>query len=104
MAVETLNDLMEALGLVFGSFAVATGLVVAVWVGFGRAHHPDWGAPSILIALGLAIAMRLVRGELLSMAAILLAIAVPLLWVEGRKRNRTSRTSPGPDIRDGRIN
>jgi len=102
--VQMLNDLMEAIGLVLGSFAAVAALVAIVWISFGRMHHPEWSAPAILVALVLAIAVRLVRGELLSMAAILLAIAIPFLWMEGRKRNRGSKAPTARGIRHRPLN
>jgi uncharacterized membrane protein YoaK (UPF0700 family) len=102
--VQMLSDLMEALGLVLGSFAVAAASVITVWSAFGRSHHPEWSAPALLIALSLAIAMRLVRGELLSMAAILLTIAAPFMWMEGRRRKHGSKAPAGPGTRRGPFN
>lgn len=102
--MQMLSDLMEALGLVLGSFAAAAASVTMVWIAFGRTHHPEWSAPALLIALSLAIAMRLVRGELLSMAAILLTIAAPILWMEGRRRNHGSNAPADPGTRRGPFN
>lgn len=103
MAVETLNDLMQALGLVLGSFTMAIGLAAAVWAGFDRARHPEWGAPAILLVLALAAAMRLIRGEFLSMAAVLLVLAAPVIWAEGRRRGRRERKGSGPGFRRPRL-
>lgn len=103
MAVEMLNDLMQALGLVLGSFAVTIGLAAAAWTGFDRARHPEWGAPAILLVLALTVAMRLIRGEFLSMAAVLLALAAPIIWAEGRRRGRRDRKGSGPDFRRPRL-
>jgi len=102
--VQMLSDLMEALGLGLGSFAAAAASVTTVWIAFGRTHHPEWSAPAILTAVSLAIAMRLVRGELLSMAAILLTIAAPFLWMEGRRRNHGSKAPADPGTRSGPFN
>lgn len=102
--MQMLNDLMEAIGLVLGSFAAAAALVAVVWIAFRRTHHAEWSALAILVALVLAVAMRLVRGELLSMAAILLAIAIPFLWMEGRKCNRGSKAPTARGLRHRPLN
>ncbi len=95
--METFNVLVDALGLILGSFVAAIGLSAAAWTVFVRTNHPEWGTLAIMLALMLALATRLVRGEFLTMVAILLAIAAPLMWVEGRAwRCRKSRGSRGP--------
>lgn len=98
--METFSALVEALGLVLGSFAVAAGIVAAIWKASGRVHHPEWGAPAIALLLLLVLATRLVRGEFLSMVAILLIIAAPFLWAERRARRFRKpggRRGSGPD-------
>lgn len=82
--MEILGDLVEALGLILGSFMVATGLSAAAWAIFVRAHHPEWGEPATVLALILALTMRLVGGEFFSMVTILMVIATPFMWIEGR--------------------
>lgn len=96
--MEILGDLVEAPGLVLGSFMVAIGLSAAAWAIFVRAHHPELGEPAIVLALILALTMRLVGGEFFSMVTILMVIATPFMWIEGRSwRGRRSgeRQRPG---------
>ncbi|WP_448140490.1 hypothetical protein [Sphingopyxis fribergensis] len=77
--------MLEAFGLILGSFIVAIGLSAAGWIVFSRARHPEWGEPAIVLALALAIATDLIGGQFLSMVTILMAIAIPFLWAEGRR-------------------
>ena len=92
MAVETLGNLLEALGLILGSFALAIGLSAAGWAVFSRAYHPEWGMLAIVLGLTLALATHLVGGEFLSMVTILMVIAMPFVWIEGRARRDRGAT------------
>jgi hypothetical protein len=86
-----INALLEALGLIFGSFVVAIAMSVAGWRIFVRARHPEWSAPVLAAAFVIVLATRIIRSEFLSMVTILILIAAPFLWVEGRawrSRNR----------------
>ena len=99
--MEILGDLLEALGLILGSFAVAIALSVGGWTVFSRTHHPEWGEPAIVLVLIVALVTHLVDGQFLLMVTILMAIAIPFAWVEGRaSRNRGAKTSgSGIDLR-----
>src|SRR3546814_8613428 len=70
-AVEMLKVLVEATGLVLGSFLVAIGLIAATWSIFVPIRHPDWGALAIILALIAAFTTHLLAGEFLSMVQIL---------------------------------
>lgn len=99
-AVEILGDLLEALGLILGSFVVAIGLTVGGWTVFSRTHHPEWGEPAIVLLLIVALVTHLVEGQFLLMVTILMAIAIPFAWVEGRAwRDRGSTSGSGIDLR-----
>lgn len=94
--METLVLLIEALGLVLGSFIVAIGLSGAGWAIFVRAHHPEVGALAIAFCLLAALATRVLVGQFFSMVTILMVVAAPLMWVEGcawRRRKKLSQAS-----------
>lgn len=99
--MEIIDDLLEAFGLILGSFAVAAGLSVGGWAVFSRAHHPEWGEPAIVLALAVALMKHLVGGQFLLMVTILMAIAVPFAWAEGRAwRERGAKVArSGIDLR-----
>ena len=54
--MEIVGDALEALGLIFGSFIVAIGLSAGGWAIFAHLRHPEWGEPTLVLALALALA------------------------------------------------
>lgn len=82
--MEIVGDALEALGFIFGSFIVAIGLSAGGWAIFAHLRHPEWGEPTLVLALALALATNLFSGQFLTMVTILMAMAIPFLWIEGR--------------------
>lgn len=94
--METLNVLVEALGLVLGSFVAAIGISLVAWAAFARVRHPEWAAPAIALTLVLVLATHVMAGEFLSMLTILMVVAMPIIWIEGRAwRGRKSSELQG---------
>lgn len=90
--MEIVRDALEALGFTFGSFIVAIGLSAGGWAIFAHLRHPEWGEPALVLALALALATNLFSGQFLMMVTILMAMAIPFLWIEGRA-GRVGRTN-----------
>lgn len=82
MAIITI--MMETVGLVFGGLAAAALLCSVLWQLLRRLHHPEWGAPAIVLLIGLAAAGKIPHSEFSSMMLAFLAAAVVPFWIEGR--------------------
>lgn len=101
--MEILGDLLEALGLIFGSVIVAIGLSAAGWAAFSRANHPEWGEPTVVLVLTFALATHFAGGQFLLIVTILMAIAIPVLWIEGRAWRMRDMNTPRPNINHSEI-
>ncbi|QYE33250.1 hypothetical protein KZX46_00040 (plasmid) [Polymorphobacter sp. PAMC 29334] len=75
---------VEGIGLVVGSLALAVLLCWFLWYAFRLVRHPEWGASFVLMLLLLAVAGELPKSQFLDMTlTFAMFVAVPL-WIAGR--------------------
>jgi len=89
----------EAIGLVFGSLALAGLLNAILWSAFRRIRHPDWAWTVIVVSVVAVFASAPPRSGLMRLTlAFAVMLALPF-WMEGRawrSRWRLDHASPAP--------
>jgi len=102
--MNILSIVGEAAGTIIGSVAAAAVLCWLCWALFKLVHHPEWGAPTLLIMITLTCGRTVLHSEFLSMTFIFSALAAALAWPEGRAwradhARRKSNSCPGAATR-----
>ena len=89
-----LRIVLEAVGGITGSVALAALLCWLCWNCFKIIRHPEWGTPVALMIIAAACGAAVLRSEFLSLAFIFSALAAAICWSEGhawRKRRPEHR-------------
>lgn len=82
---------VEGIGLVIGSLALAVLLCWFLWYAFQLVQHPEWGALVVLTLILLAFAGELPKSQFLYMTLTFALVAAVPLWLAGRAWRKESR-------------